>query len=191
MPIFLEEWCQRFPRKKHPYENFGMPYVFLWILHRVHRRNRCLEPVAFGQSEGFGFLHSPRGHFLRHLGFCKELCVFCKVLEGSGEGEMPKCVAEERLPPLSLRKNSKEDVGKVRGRSIRGQWFYGERKSTRCLSFKETCGDTVNKRELWCVLVATIRTNWVKWRCRENWFNLILIFGWGDFRKFNPLISKG
>ena len=31
---FLRGVMPKVPSKKHPYENFGMPYVFLWILHR-------------------------------------------------------------------------------------------------------------------------------------------------------------
>lgn len=30
---FLRGMMPKVPSKKHPYENFGMPYVFLWILH--------------------------------------------------------------------------------------------------------------------------------------------------------------
>lgn len=30
---FLRGVMPKVPSKKHPYENFGMPYVFLWILH--------------------------------------------------------------------------------------------------------------------------------------------------------------
>lgn len=29
---FLRGVMPKVPSKKHPYENFGMPYVFLWIL---------------------------------------------------------------------------------------------------------------------------------------------------------------
>lgn len=31
---FLRGVMPKVPSKKHPYENFGMPYVFLWILHK-------------------------------------------------------------------------------------------------------------------------------------------------------------
>lgn len=32
---FLRGVMPKVPSKKHPYENFGMPYVFLWILQKV------------------------------------------------------------------------------------------------------------------------------------------------------------
>lgn len=34
---FLRGVMPKVPSKKHPYENFGMPYVFLWILHFLER----------------------------------------------------------------------------------------------------------------------------------------------------------
>ena len=34
---FLRGVMPKVPSKKHPYENFGMPYVFLWILHCTQR----------------------------------------------------------------------------------------------------------------------------------------------------------
>lgn len=35
---FLRGVMPKVPSKKHPYENFGMPYVFLWILQPIDAR---------------------------------------------------------------------------------------------------------------------------------------------------------
>ena len=42
---FLRGVMPKVPSKKHPYENFGMPYVFLWILHAL------LEPTLHLRME--------------------------------------------------------------------------------------------------------------------------------------------
>lgn len=49
---FLRGVMPKVPSKKHPYENFGMPYVFLWILHD-DQRNLSEEGKNFLASSCF------------------------------------------------------------------------------------------------------------------------------------------
>lgn len=44
---FLRGVMPKVPSKKHPYENFGMPYVFLWIL-----QDRLFYYSQSGKKEG-------------------------------------------------------------------------------------------------------------------------------------------
>ena len=85
------------------------------VRRRVHRRNRCLGPEGIGRGNGFGFLHSQRRRFLRHLGFCKEVCGFCKEWGGVDGGLGVRILAMEGKVRFSFLKNRKVDVGKVRG----------------------------------------------------------------------------
>ena len=47
---FLRGVMPKVPSKKHPYENFGMPYVFLWILHHtiLTKRSETFERERSG-----------------------------------------------------------------------------------------------------------------------------------------------
>ena len=59
---FLRGVMPKVPSKKHPYENFGMPYVFLWILQGGlsgiiaaadwQRRGWPWRPSAFRMASG-------------------------------------------------------------------------------------------------------------------------------------------
>lgn len=48
---FLRGVMPKVPSKKHPYENFGMPYVFLWILQAAEAIGAEVVFPVFAEGE--------------------------------------------------------------------------------------------------------------------------------------------